>query len=195
MTATWLTWTCCFQNIFKDTAGGLNAPSPPARFPNILFTKRIEFMSIEEPAPDPTKRPKSSRQRILVVDDANSVRRLKVDLLLDSGYDVEEARDGADGWEALQAGHYDLVVTDNTMPRMTGVEMIEKLRTARMTVPIIMATGFMPIFLFARKPWVKPDAVLTIPFTDDEFLAAVKRILGKDDGDDIAQAILFPKNL
>jgi CheY-like chemotaxis protein len=152
-------------------------------------------MSIEESLFGSSQHPKSSRHRILVVDDADRVRRLKVDLLLDSGYDVEEARDGADGWEALQTGHYDLVVTDNTMPRMTGVEMIEKLRSARMTVPAIMATRFLPVFIFARKPWLKPDVALTIPFSDDELLAAVKRILGKDDGDDIPPATLLPKYL
>jgi CheY-like chemotaxis protein len=157
--------------------------------------KKKEFMPIEESSLDPSKRPKSSRHRILVVDDSSSLRQLKVNLLVDSGYDVEEARDGADGWEALQTGHYNLVVTDNTMPRMTGVEMIEKLRAAHMTVPVIMATGFLPIFLFASKPWLKPDAALTMPFTDDEFLAAVKRILGPDGGDDISPAILSPKHL
>jgi CheY-like chemotaxis protein len=161
----------------------------------MLFMKRKEFMPIEESPPDPSPGRKSFRHRILVVDDSSSLRQLKVNLLVDSGYDVEEARDGADGWEALQTGHYNLVVTDNTMPRMTGVEMIEKLRSARMTVPVIMATGFMPIFVFARKPWLKPDAALTIPFTDDEFLAAVKRILGPDGGDDISPAILSPKHL
>jgi len=129
------------------------------------------------------------------VDDAGSARQLKVNLLVDSGYDVEEARDGADGWEALQTGHYDLVVTDNTMPRMTGVEMIEKLRSASMTVPVIMATGFMPIFLFARKPWLKPDAALTIPFSNDELLAVIKGILGEVDDDDLPQATLLPKYL
>ena len=150
-------------------------------------------MPIEEPTLDPTQRQKNSRHRILVVDDASSVRQLKVDLLVDCGYDVEEARDGVGGWEALQASHFDLVVTDNTMPRMTGVEMIEKLRSARMTVPVIMATGLMPVFVFARKPWLKPDAALTMPFSNDEFLAAVKSLLS--DGDDIPQKALFPKDL
>ena len=152
-------------------------------------------MPIAESPLDPTKRQKSSRLRILVVDDASSARQLKVNLLVDCGFDVEEARDGADGWEALKTGHYDLVITDNTMPRMTGVEMIEKLRSARMTVPVIMATGFMPIFLFARKPWLEPDAALTIPFSDNDLLAAVKRILDKDDGDDIPTATLLPQYL
>ena len=144
---------------------------------------------------DPAQRQKSSRHRILVVDDTSSDRQLKVNLLVDCGYDVEEARDGADGWEALQTGRYDLVVTDNSMPRMTGVEMIEKLRSARITVPIIMATGFMPIFVFARKPWLKPDVALTLPFSNDEFLTAVKSLLSGGDDDDLLQATPLPKNL
>ena len=42
-------------------------------------------------------------------------------------------------WEALQTYEYDLVITDNQMPRMTGLEMIGKLRSSTMTVPVIMA--------------------------------------------------------
>jgi CheY-like chemotaxis protein len=152
-------------------------------------------MSFEELNPDPARRPEKLKRRILVVDDAGSVRRSKVNLLVNSGYQVVEAKDGADAWEALQNSHYDLVITDNTMPRMTGVEMIEKLRSARMTVPVIMATGFLPIFVFARKPWLKPDAALTMPFSNDEFLAVVKSILGSDEGDAPSPATPSPKAL
>ncbi|MGC9943610.1 MAG: response regulator [Verrucomicrobiota bacterium] len=148
-------------------------------------------MSFEESASDPIKRQKSPRQRILVVDDAGSMRQLKVDSLLDSGYDVEEAKDGADGWEALQHRHFDLVITDNKMPRMTGIEMIEKMRTESVRVPVMMTTGFMPVFELARKPWLKPDAVLATPFSTDEFLSVVKSILGH--GDDLTRAMPLPK--
>jgi DNA-binding response OmpR family regulator len=120
---------------------------------------------------------KSSRHRILVVDDDSEVRRHNVEMLICSGYDVEEATDGADGWEALQDRHFDIVITDNTMPKMTGVEMIQKLRSSSMTVPVIMATGTMPAFEFARKPWLTPDAALILPFSDDELLAAIRNIL------------------
>jgi hypothetical protein len=67
---------------------------------------------------------------------------------------------------------------------MTGVEMIEKLRSSRMTVSVIMATGTMPIFEFARKPWITPNIALIIPFSDDELSAAIRNILG--DCDDIS---------
>ncbi len=119
-------------------------------------------------------------RRILVVDDDRDARQLHVDLLTHSGYAAEGAKDGAAGWEALQALDYDLVVTDNKMPRMTGVEMIEKLRSARMTVPVIMATGNMPTQEFARRPWLKPDIMLERPFSDDDLMTAVKKVLHTD---------------
>jgi CheY-like chemotaxis protein len=119
--------------------------------------------------------------RILVVDDNIDTRQLSVDVLVGSGYEVEDVKDGAAGWEALQAGdHYDLVVTDNKMPNMTDIEMIAKLRSARITIPIIMATEHLPTHEFARKPWLTPSATLQRPFSNDDLLKAVKKVLGTD---------------
>lgn len=134
-------------------------------------------ISSDVSAPEPAKPSNKSRQRILIVDDSSSLREQKINLLSKLGYEVEGVNDGAHGWAVLQVKHYDLVITDNTMPRMTGLEMIEKLRAAEMKIPIIMATGFMPIFEFARKPWLKPDVALAIPFSNELLLHAVKKLL------------------
>jgi DNA-binding response OmpR family regulator len=128
-----------------------------------------------------------------VVDDDNDMRQLSVDMLVDAGHDVDAAKDGAAGWEALQAKQFDLVITDNKMPSMTGMEMIEKLRDADMPLPVIMATKFLPVDEFHRKPWLKPDATLERPFSNDELLAVVKSILGPDDGQDDVKESLIPK--
>ena len=130
----------------------------------------------------PVRNRTNLQQRILVVDDDRDTRQLSVDVLAGSGYKVEAAKDGADGWEALQNNSYDLVVTDNKMPRMTGVEMIEKLRSATMPVPVIMATRYLPTHEFIRRPWLRPDAALERPFSNDVLLAAVKKVLNTDDG-------------
>jgi DNA-binding response OmpR family regulator len=129
----------------------------------------------------PTRGQKNPSRRILVVDDNCDTRQLSVDALAGSGYDVEGVTDGVAGWEALQTHDYDLVVTDNKMPRMTGVEMIGKLRSANITVPVIMATGNLPMDEFARRPWLKPDAMLERPFSNDDLLATVKNVLSPDD--------------
>jgi YesN/AraC family two-component response regulator len=81
------------------------------------------------------------------------------------------------------------------MPRMTGIEMIEKLRSACIISRVIMATGHLPVFEFARKPWLKPDAALQRPFSNDELLATVKKVLHTDDGDDGRRETLLPKYL
>ena len=129
----------------------------------------------------PLKCQPEAPRRILVVDDDSGVRQLTVNVLANSGYDVKAAKDGAAGWEALQAGSYDLIVTDNKMPRVTGIEMIERLRSARMTIPVIMATGCFPTNELARKPWLTPDAMLQRPHSNDDLLAAVKEILRAKD--------------
>jgi two-component system cell cycle sensor histidine kinase/response regulator CckA len=113
-----------------------------------------------------------------VVDDDNDTRQLSVDVLASSGYNIEIAKDGAAGWKALQSGNnYDLVVTDNKMPNMTGIEMIARLRSARLTVPVIMATEHLPVREFARKPWLIPDATLQKPFSNNDLLEIVKKLL------------------
>jgi DNA-binding response OmpR family regulator len=135
----------------------------------------------------------TNSHRILVVDDDSDVRQFSVDVLVGSGYNVEAVKDGADGWEALQTGNYDLVITDNKMPRMTGIEMIEKLRSARMAVPVIMATRNLPTHEFARNPRLKPDATLQRPCSNDDLLGAVKKILHTEDDNDGHKETLLPK--
>ena len=61
---------------------------------------------------------------MLVVDDSLTVRELERKLLGNRGYEVEVAVDGMDGWNAVRAGHFDLVVTDVDMPRMDGIELV-----------------------------------------------------------------------
>jgi two-component system sensor histidine kinase and response regulator WspE len=70
----------------------------------------------------------SRRKRVLVVDDSLTVRELERKLLSNAGYEAEVAVDGMDGWNALRAGHFDLLVTDIDMPRMDGIELVTLLR-------------------------------------------------------------------
>jgi DNA-binding response OmpR family regulator len=159
--------------------GGAATDSQPVKHRDMKDNK---IPPAGEPADAPRPRPAHSPRRILVVDDDRDTRQLSFDVLAASGYDVAAVKDGAAGWEALQSCNYDLIITDNKMPRMTGMEMIEKLRSARLAFPVIMATRSLPLDEFARKPWLKPDATLERPFTNDELLAAVKNVLRPDDG-------------
>lgn len=68
------------------------------------------------------------RKRVLVVDDSLTVRELERKLLLSRGYDVAVAVDGMDGWNALRAESFDLLITDIDMPRMDGIELVSLVR-------------------------------------------------------------------
>ena len=125
--------------------------------------------------PAPAKLP--ARHRILVVEDDGDIRRLNTEALLGSGYHVDAAEDGAIAWDTLQKGGYDLLVTDNEMPKVTGVDLLKKLHAARLAVPVIMATGVPPLDEFTRCPWLQPVAVLVKPYTVDELLGKVKQVL------------------
>ena len=58
------------------------------------------------------------------------------------GLEVETAVDGVDGWNALQQGGYDLVVTDIDMPRMNGIELVRTLRADDRfkTIPVVVVS-------------------------------------------------------
>lgn len=125
----------------------------------------------------PLQRPPNPRQRILVVEDDKLIRRLNAEVLTYSGYQVDTAEDGAAAWDAFQLNSYDLMVTDNDMPRMTGMDLLKKLHAARMVLPVIMATGTLPQEELDWHPWLQIHATLLKPYTFEELLATVKEVL------------------
>jgi DNA-binding response OmpR family regulator len=131
----------------------------------------------DEPAGAPLHREPNPRQHILVVEDDSAVRQVNTEMLIYSGYEVDAAEDGAAAWDALQLKNYDLMVTDNDMPKVTGVELLQKIQVARMTLPVIMATGAPPDEELIRNQLTPPAITLLKPYTFNELLAAVKEVL------------------
>jgi len=124
----------------------------------------------------------SPPRNILMVDDDPDIRRISATALNRAGYHVDTANDGAFAWEALDASRYDLMITDNNMPNLTGMELLKKLYATHMTLPCIMAAGKMPEEEFTRYPWLQPAATLLKPYTIEQLLGAVKKVLCETDG-------------
>ena len=82
------------------------------------------------------------RKKVLVVDDSMTVRVMEKNLLQSKGYVVDMAVDGAEGWNAVRATNYDLVITDVDMPRMNGIELIRNMRNYEATrdLPVIVVS-------------------------------------------------------
>lgn len=79
---------------------------------------------------------------ILVVDDEEIIRRLLHRWFTKNGFHVDLAVDGQEAIEKWETGTYDLIVMDLEMPRMTGIEAIERIRGTDPNIPIIVLTGY-----------------------------------------------------
>jgi two-component system chemotaxis response regulator CheY len=119
----------------------------------------------------------NSRCRILVVDDEASIRLLLSEVLAGSGYHVDVAEDGAAAWEALQAKTYDLLITDQNMPKVTGIELVRNLRSAQMALPVVMVAGELPEHDPNRTPPLQLAATVLKPFALEALIDIVKSVL------------------
>ncbi len=119
--------------------------------------------------------------RILVVDDDGDTRHVTAKVLKHSGYEVDTAGDGEDAWVTLQLNSYDLLITDHEMPKVTGVELVRKLRSARMALPVIMASGALPAEELNRNPELQLAATLAKPFTKEQLVGTVQAVLRATD--------------
>lgn len=113
-------------------------------------------------------------QRILVVDDHCDIRQLSTELLIACGYEADAVADGDTAWQALNKNCYDLLITDHKMPRMSGTELLSKLRIARMELPVILTSSAVPPEELMRHEWLQPAVTLPKPYTVAEFLGAVR---------------------
>ena len=81
--------------------------------------------------------------KILIIEDEDAIRRVLIKIIKNenSTYEVEEAADGIEGFEKIEAKDYDLVLCDIKMPKMDGVEVLEKAHVIKPEVPFIMISG------------------------------------------------------
>ena len=115
--------------------------------------------------------------QILYADDDSALRRLVQRVLTEAGYAVDTCENGAEAWNCLSSQHYDLLVTDNQMPELTGLELIYQLRQAGNRMPVILVSGAIGTFAGAALESLRCDAELGKPFSSPQLVALVRRVL------------------
>ncbi len=78
---------------------------------------------------------------ILIIDDERAIRKTLGEILSYEGYKIEEASDGEEGLRKFKEKAYDVVLCDIKMPKLDGIEFLDKAREANPDVPIIMISG------------------------------------------------------
>ena len=115
-------------------------PMAPAKYLTTVFSMTANYIPhFEDSKINPFQSQPIFGQRILVVEDEHDLRQLTAEVLIDAGYQVDVAEDGASAGGALQRHNYDLLITDQFLPKVSGVELLKKIHVARMTLPVIMA--------------------------------------------------------
>jgi CheY-like chemotaxis protein len=115
------------------------------------------------------------KKTVLVIEDEESIREYMCFLLEKNGYGVVEAKNGAEGLEHFSRNKVDLVVTDMIMPGGDGTEIMNAMRNAASTVPVIAVSGAMSFKdLVAGAGKGGADAVIQKPFTENDFIKTIR---------------------
>lgn len=114
---------------------------------------------------------------ILVIDDSAMVRQQVGRALTGAGFTIVEAVDGVDAFQKLESAPATrLIVCDVNMPRMNGVEFLERLSAEGRSVPVVMLTTEGQPELIQRAKALGAKGWIVKPFKPDLLIAAVKKL-------------------
>ncbi len=117
---------------------------------------------------------------ILAVDDSASIRQMVAFTLKSSGYEVVEAVDGMDGLEKSKSKTFNLILTDQNMPRMDGLTLVKNLRAMAQykSTPILMLTTESSDAMKAQGKAAGATGWLVKPFDPQKLIEVVKKVIG-----------------
>ncbi len=112
--------------------------------------------------------------RILVIEDEAKVASFLKKGLQQSGYEIDVAADGEEGYERIRSSNYDLILLDLMLPKISGFDLIPKIRESKPTIPIIAVTAKSSVDDRVQGLNLGCDDYLTKPFSFAELLARIQ---------------------
>ncbi|MFC1524691.1 ATP-binding protein, partial [Thermodesulfobacteriota bacterium] len=118
-------------------------------------------------------------ERVMLIDDEETIRNVGQEMLTGLGYDVQVFSSGMEAWDSFSAqpDQFDLVITDMTMPKMTGDKLARKIMTSRPDLPIILCTGFSDLINEESAKALGIKAYVTKPVIMQSFGRTVRNVL------------------
>jgi two-component system NtrC family response regulator len=117
------------------------------------------------------------RARLLVVDDEEPQRVMLSNILGRAGFQVVTAADGREALAQLKDAHFDLMLTDQRMPSMDGLALLERVRRTRPEMPVILMTAYGTVSTAVEAMKRGASDYLTKPFERDELLVVVEKAI------------------
>jgi CheY-like chemotaxis protein len=128
----------------------------------------------------PVAEPRSDwSKQILVVDDDPVILDVISKTMEQLGFVTQRASNGEEGWNAISSSGagFDLVITDNEMPRLTGVNMIKRLREVSAHPPCLLISASLESRESSLRSCIRPGALLAKPFSSAELVEIVYTLL------------------
>jgi two-component system cell cycle sensor histidine kinase/response regulator CckA len=168
------------HGVVKGAGGHIALRSEPGGGTTIEILLPLAMATPERPAgllrPEPRPVPDASHARILLVEDDAAVLELTARVLLENGFDVVTASDGHGALALVDEHAIDLLLTDQTLPGSSGLEVARRLAELQPGTPAIVMSGYA-----AEVAALRPTNVdwLHKPFGADALLGAVRGALGR----------------
>ena len=173
------------HGIIKNCKGEISVYSEPGQGTTFhIYLPRIE-VEADRSAPEEVGPLPSGQGRILFVDDEQTLVDIGKQMLERLGYDVVTRTSSTDALALFQGTPeaFDLVITDMTMPHITGAKLAQKLMEIRPGIPVILCTGFSEIITEKKAKNLGIRAFIMKPFVLRDLGATVRRVL-TDAGND-----------
>ena len=167
------------MGIIKESQGYITVESEPGKgstfavyFPKVAEKQLADATASDEPIPTGT-------ERILFVDDEKPLVQMGEARLAELGYQVTSLASSREALELLKQNPsgFDLVITDQTMPEMTGIELAKHILTLRPQLPVILCTGFSHIVDAEAAKAAGIRVFVMKPLTQGEIARAVRKAL------------------
>ncbi len=120
-------------------------------------------------------------EHILLVDDQEHIVEMVRQMLERLGYHITARTNSIEAFEAFRAtpDKFDLVITDMTMPQMTGVTLSEKLKEIRSNIPVIICTGYSSMIDEEKAKAIGIDGYVMKPIVIREIAKTIREVLDK----------------
>ncbi|MCC5789351.1 MAG: response regulator [Opitutales bacterium] len=129
-----------------------------------------------------TPLPLKKQSSLVIVEDDSALRELLALQLCGEGYNVRSAENGEAGWSSLSSAPFDLLITDFEMPKLSGLDLLQRMRTSSFQQPVILMSGNLPRAKADREKWLFPGTAMAKPFKLPDLVAAIQALLTPMDG-------------